>query len=243
MKQTTQGKTFTLNATALKTIAVIAMVIDHATWAFVDSHTLLAAGLHAVGRLTGPIMFYFIAVGYYHTHDLKKYAARLGIFALISHLPYNYFINYGAFSSVAETSVIFTLLCGLLALAAYDRIENPIVKTFSIIALCLLTARADWGIVGVLFILLFGIYHNNRNKQLLAYAYMSTAFIALRIVDAIANALSVFSFLYTFGMFLAIPVLKLYNGERGGNKFTKWMFYIIYPLQFAVIGLIWLWMR
>ncbi len=238
-----RNKTLKLNATTLKTIAVIAMVIDHVTWAFVDSHTLLAAGLHAIGRLTGPIMFFFIAEGYYHTRDLKKYATRLAIFALISHFPYNYFINYGAFSSIADTSVIFTLLCGLLALAAYDRIENQIVKTFSIIALCLLTARADWGIVGVLFILLFGIYHNNRNKQLLAYAYMSTAFIALRIVDAIANALSVFSFLYVFGLFLVIPVLKLYNGERGGNTFTKWMFYIIYPLQFVVIGLIWLWMR
>lgn len=238
-----QNKALKFNATMLKTIAVIAMIIDHTTWAFVDSHTLLAAGLHAIGRLTGPIMFFFIAEGYYHTHNLKKYVARLAMFAVISHFPYNYFINYGAFSSIAETSVIFTLLCGLLTLAAYDRIENQIVKTFSIIALCLLTARADWGIVGVLFILLFGMYHTDRKKQLQAYALMSTAFIALRIVDAVVNALSVFSFLYVFGLFLVIPVLNLYNGERGGNTYTKWMFYIIYPLQFVVIGLIWIWMR
>ena len=41
---------------------------------------------------------------------------------------------------------------------------------------------------------------------------------------------------------LAIPLLAMYNGERGGspklNKFIKWAFYLYYPLHLLIIGLI-----
>ena len=39
---------------------------------------------------------------------------------------------------------------------------------------------------------------------------------------------------------LAIPVIKLYNGQRGNSKkvnhMMKWLFYIYYPLHLFVIG-------
>jgi hypothetical protein len=41
---------------------------------------------------------------------------------------------------------------------------------------------------------------------------------------------------------LAIPVLAMYNGERGKspqvNRFLKWAFYVYYPLHLLIIGLI-----
>ena len=44
------------------------------------------------------------------------------------------------------------------------------------------------------------------------------------------------------GVVLSIPVIKLYNGERGKNaavnKFMKWFFYIYYPLHLFIIGLV-----
>ena len=38
----------------------------------------------------------------------------------------------------------------------------------------------------------------------------------------------------------AIPILMLYNGQRGSdpkrNKLMKWVFYLYYPLHLLVIG-------
>ena len=82
-----------MSSFALKTIAIIAMLIDHIAWAFVPTGTILGQIMHIIGRITAPIMCYFIAEGYYHTHNMKKYALRLAIFALISHIAYNYFMT------------------------------------------------------------------------------------------------------------------------------------------------------
>jgi hypothetical protein len=44
--------------------------------------------------------------------------------------------------------------------------------------------------------------------------------------------------LFQSGVFLAIPLLSRYNGELGGNKNSKWIFYIFYPLHLFILGLI-----
>ncbi|HBK01869.1 MAG TPA: hypothetical protein DDY77_02410 [Clostridiales bacterium] len=57
----------------------------------------------------------------------------------------------------------------------------------------------------------------------------------------------VFSINVVYGLirlcvFLAVPLLFLYNGKRGKNekvnKFMKWFFFIYYPLHLFIIGLI-----
>ena len=80
-----------LNSNQLKLIAIAAMTLDHLVWTICPGYSrvwwvLLA---HIIGRLTAPIMWYFIAEGYHYTHDVKKYAGRLFLLALISHFAYN----------------------------------------------------------------------------------------------------------------------------------------------------------
>ena len=77
-----------LNSNALKYIAIIAMLIDHIAWAFVPFSSALGQIMHLIGRFTAPIMCYFISEGYFHTKDVKKYIFRIGIFAIISQLPF-----------------------------------------------------------------------------------------------------------------------------------------------------------
>ena len=43
---------------------------------------------------------------------------------------------------------------------------------------------------------------------------------------------------FQFGVLLAAPLLMLYNGERGGGKYSKWFFYIFYPAHLLIIALI-----
>ena len=53
----------------LKYIAIIAMTIDHIAWLFVPSSSIAFYVLHIIGRLTAPIMAYFIAEGFFHTSN------------------------------------------------------------------------------------------------------------------------------------------------------------------------------
>ena len=64
-----------LNSNHLKLIAIIAMTIDHiADLLYPGMPNLIVPNiLHIIGRLTAPIMFFFICEGYHHTKNLKKY--------------------------------------------------------------------------------------------------------------------------------------------------------------------------
>ena len=78
------------DANTIKLIAVIAMTIDHVTWMIYPGYPkeFVPILLHIIGRLTCPIMCYFIAEGYHYTKNLNKYTVRLFLFAFISHFTY-----------------------------------------------------------------------------------------------------------------------------------------------------------
>ena len=63
------------NATQLKYIAIIAMTIDHLAWLLYPGlvREVVPVAMHIIGRLTAPIMWYFIAEGCYYTKNIKKY--------------------------------------------------------------------------------------------------------------------------------------------------------------------------
>ena len=51
----------------LKLLAILAMTVDHIAWMLFPGYSMhpLALLMHAIGRLTCPIMCYFIAEGYH----------------------------------------------------------------------------------------------------------------------------------------------------------------------------------
>ena len=82
-----------LSKAQLQYLAIIAMVADHAAWGFLDFENPIAFCIHIFGRLTLPIMCFFIAEGFAHTHDVRKYILRMAIFALISVVPFYLFVQ------------------------------------------------------------------------------------------------------------------------------------------------------
>lgn len=58
-----------LNSNHIKLIAIIAMTIDHLTWVLFPGlqRAWYVVALHVIGRLTAPIMWFFIAEGSHYT--------------------------------------------------------------------------------------------------------------------------------------------------------------------------------
>ena len=78
-----------LDGNALKLIAILAMTADHLAWLLFPGYDRAAVPviMHIIGRLTCPVMCFFIAEGYHYTHSKTRYALRLLLLAVASHSP------------------------------------------------------------------------------------------------------------------------------------------------------------
>lgn len=239
-----------LDANQLKLIAILAMTVDHIAWLLFPGYSsgALPVVMHIIGRLTCPIMCYFIAEGYYHTRNINKYTFRLFLFAVISHFAYifasNDFVDARSFipfyfgGILNQTSVMWPLAWGLVMLRAANsqRLPRKAVPLV-IILICLVTFPSDWSCIASLCVLAFGTNRGDLKKQ----SFWLVFYVALYAVVYFFAIDKVYGILQ-MGVVLAIPVIKMYNGQRGKsprvNRFMKWLFYIYYPLHLLIIGLV-----
>lgn len=230
----------TLNRDHIKLIAITAMTIDHLTWVFFPGTQAVwyVVALHIIGRLTAPIMWFFIAEGCHYTHDMRRYIGRLFLFALISHFAYDFAfgipflpLSTGFFN---QTSVMWSLAWAavLIGICRQENIAQW-VKIASIIVICLLSFPSDWSSIAVMCP--FFLYEHRgqfklqvRDIVFWTFLYATVYFIFL---DRLYGILQMFTF-------LTIPILARYNGERGQWKGMKWFFYLYYPTHLIAIGLI-----
>lgn len=232
-----------LSAAQLKTIAAAAMVIDHTAKAIPGE--AMTAGVAwitffmvFIGRMTMPIMCYFVAEGYYHTHDIRRYLTRMAVFAVIAQLPY-YFAHLNAVptgfwsfvkGNIGGMNVICTLFMGLAALAIAKNKKINLAVRILLCALCVvLTRYCDWRYYGVLWILAFGLFHGSFVHQAIAFVVIGLA----RIGIAGGGTLNI---IISSGIFAALIPLAAYNGEKGRQP--KYFFYIFYPAHLLVIKLL-----
>ncbi|WP_228725062.1 TraX family protein [Caproicibacter fermentans] len=225
-----------LSANTIKWIAIAAMLIDHVAWGFVPTYSAAGQLMHIIGRITAPTMCFFLAEGYAHTHNFQKYAFRLGLFALISHIPFVLF-ETGKPLSFFPFSVIYTLFLSLLAIRASDKIENPFLRTLAVIALCVLSLPGDWMFFDILFTLAFWQNRGNFRLQIQSFSIMSITMVLLSTFSSVTMGRPLYSELFQAGVFLCLPILSRYSGERGGGRYSKWTFYIFYPAHLLVLGL------
>lgn len=239
-----------LNSNQLKLIAIIAMTVDHIAWALFEGYptALLPLVMHIIGRLTCPIMCYFIAEGYHYTRNINKYTFRLFAFAFVSHFAYifasNDFVDFKSFipfyygNFLNQTSVMWSLAWGLVMLRIADskRIKS-IYKVLLVILICIITLPSDWSCIAALCIMAVGTNRGDFRKQM-SWMIFYVALYSLVYFFAIDKTYGILQ----MGVVLSIPVIAMYNGERGKNpkinKFMKWFFYIFYPAHLFVIGLI-----
>ena len=228
-----------LNSNHLKIIAIIAMTIDHLADLLYPNmqNNIVPIILHVIGRLTAPIMFFFICEGYYYTKNLKKYITRLFIFAIISHFAYCFAfgINYIPFTTgniFNQTSIMWSLAWAVVALYVANG-NNKLKEYQKWILINIIAFPADFSSIAVMSILSMYSARGNLNKQMKAMMLWLSlyALISFIFVNKIYGIISLFAV-------LVYPLLKEYNGERGKTKWLKWFFYLYYPLHLILIGIL-----
>lgn len=227
----------TLSGSALKWIAIVCMLIDHIAWGFVPFFSPAAQIMHVVGRVTAPTMCFFIAEGYHYTRDVKKYAFRLFVFALISQIPYSFFES-GTLFSFRGFSVIYTLFLSLLAVWAWDKVKNPALRFLAVLGLCVLSLPGDWMFMDIIFSLIFYRFRGDFKSQAFWFSIFAAGMVMLFCLNSAQGGRPFWGQLFQAGVFLSLPLLSLYNHSRGGGRYSKWTFYIFYPLHLLVLGLI-----
>lgn len=249
-----------MTGNVLKLIAILTMLVDHIGAAVVsrmlsrEQALGLMAGeitswgedaqwlytvyliLRLIGRIAFPVFCYFLVEGYYHTRDVRKYALRLGFFALISEIPFDLAIN-GELLEFGYQNIYFTLLIGLAGIWLIDTIRrrewkpgNPGADRVIRIGLAVCAAagamalagvlHTDYGWGGVAAILVLYLLRGNKWLQLVL-GYLTFTFL---IGGMEAASLPAF------------VLLAFYNGRRGAQ--VKYFYYVFYPAHFLLLYLL-----
>ena len=103
-------------ANQLKAIALFCMLLDHMWATIVPGREWMTC----VGRIAFPIFAFELAQGYTHTHDLRAYAKRLLLLAVVSEVPFDMVVG-GTYFYPWHQNVAWTLLAGLWACHCADR--------------------------------------------------------------------------------------------------------------------------
>lgn len=244
----------------LKMIAIISMFIDHlgatvldriiygnglgtAASMYVAAHLdalyRLYVGMRGIGRLAFPIYCFFIVEGLLHTRNLRKYAGRLLLFALISELPFDLAIR-GTVWDLSYNNVFFTLLVGLLVIAGirwcgerFSGIDEDSSFRFGelfirgILSMLMIFAgmviaeellKSDYGAAGVIAIVVIYLLRKHPKTAVLAAVLLLTRMSSELEITALAD----------------VFLIAYYNGTRGRQN--KYFFYAFYPVHLLLLA-------
>jgi len=212
---------------ALKLIAITSMLIDHVAAVFIPANSWPYLICRLIGRLAFPIYAFLIVEGFYHTRNIKKYLLRLGIFALISEVPFD-LAFYNKWFYGKHQNIFFTLFLGLLTIYLINMAENKykekmlvvnLVNTAITLASCFLAVllKTDYKFTGILLIVAFYLFRGNKLMSAITMVILS------------GNIIQAFSA-------LSIIPISFYNGKKGRN--IKYLFYVFYPAHLIILYLI-----
>lgn len=215
-----------LTASQLRLLALGLMLIDHVGRVVFPGQIWMVC----LGRLAFPIFAFQTAQGYRHTHNFQSYCVRLALFALVSEIPFNLMLSGSPFWP-GHQNVMVTLLLGLLACRAYDHKHWLLLVCWFLAGLL---TNCDYGITGVLVVLMFHVFHGQKFPQLLMLTAINWFGYSGRQVSIGFLQVPI----QAFAIAAIIPI-ALYSGQKGsGGKWLQYGSYVFYPLHMLILGLI-----
>jgi hypothetical protein len=209
------------------------MVVDHIKYSIpslANNFTLY------FGRISFPLYVFCAVEGYNHTSNFKKYLLRIFILAIISQIPYMFFISLPTLNKI-DLNVVFTLFFGLVSIKFYEIADNKFLKYFCVLSIGILASilKVDYGIYGVMLMFVLYLFKDNKVKQALGYILVVTVRYLIRIWYYQTGFT-----LYMRNMWLCslIPLIfiLLYNGKQGPR--LKKFYYYFYPIHILLLYLI-----
>lgn len=239
---------------ALKIIAITTMLIDHVTAIFIPQDTWIYLVGRIIGRITFPIFLFLLVEGFFHTRNIQNYLKRLGIFALISELPYDLAFYNSFFSKsggniksdlpqmfsdpyvfdtvikrfVSYQNVLFTLLIGLVTIYFMSIIEKKYKKNMLYVNLF----NAVITLAACLVAALLKTDYSYKGVLLIVAFYL---FRGSKILLTISIFIISQDVIQAFSALAMIPI-AFYNGKKG--KDIKYFFYTFYPGHLILLFLI-----
>ena len=223
-------KKFGLSNNQLKIIAIISMFLDH-FGLYLFPNVIM---FRILGRIALPIFAYMIAEGCLHTKNRVKYLLHLFILGLGCQIVF-FIVSNSIYQGILMTfSVSIILIYAIDYFLSKKNILSFLI-TFLTIATVIFVAgilptvwkksgfNFDYGMLGIF--LPVAIYYSKYKLLKLLSLSIFIIFMAIEFTTIL---------LYSF---LALPLLFLYNNERGKCK-LKYLFYIFYPVHLVFIFLL-----
>ena len=228
-----------LNRDVIKYAAVFAMLLNHMAHVFLREGSWEYEICVAVGYFTAVTMCYFLVEGYQYTRSKKKYGQRLLLFAMISQVPYQ------AALGIRQLNMLFTLLFCFLILVCLEYNQDSAERSVCVCLLAAATCICDWGGLAAAFTVLFAQAYGSRRKLLYAYG---VDYLLFSLVSAVEYAKKLsWALAVPRGLLegVGIPVsgvviVFFYSGKRTGTggRFSKWFFYVFYPMHLFALWVI-----
>lgn len=141
---------------ALKVLGMVTMSIDHmGALGLLGDFSLEA---RYIGRLAFPIFAYLMATGFRFTKNKEKHLFFLGVFALISEVPFD--LAHGSLFDMSGQNVMFTFFFATLSIYGIHKIRDEItgiVAVFVVISsgFAVYYLSTDYNIYGFTLVLCF----------------------------------------------------------------------------------------
>ncbi|MBE6031010.1 MAG: conjugal transfer protein TraX [Clostridiales bacterium] len=234
---------------SLHIMGMIFMLLDHLWGTIVPGNDWMTC----IGRLAFPIFAFMIAEGYMRTSNVKKYAKRMFIFALITEIPFNLAFG-GNLLYPFHQNVLFTFLIaiGLIHLNEKARKNGKVllriltaIGTVILGSLIGLITMVDYHHAGVLTVLVFYFFGQGKWWSYIGQ-FICLWYINMEMLGGFGYEVELFGqlvFLSRQGFaLLALIPIWLYRGERGHHsKAFQYFCYAFYPahlLILAILGMI-----
>ena len=233
MDQTKKRK-FGLTNNQLKIIAMVSMLLDHVGLLFFPEEPIF----RILGRIAFPIFAYMIAEGCRYTKNRTKYLGMIGAMAVAFQVVY--FVAMGSLYQ----GILITFSLAIITIYSVDgllKYKKPWALVAAVAGLCFVVIFVcvlpvllsetdfdiDYGVWGILLPVIVYFMPSRPWKvggaslllliRAIYYGFFSTPLVPLQ-----------------WWSLLSLPLLFLYNGERGRAK-MKYVFYIFYPAHLVIL--------
>lgn len=237
---------FDISAAVLHILAMVLMLMDH-LWA-----TLLPAQdwLTCAGRVAFPIFAFMSVEGYFHTHNFKKYAQRMLLFAVLSEIPFDLMYG-GTWFYPVHQNVIWALLMGLLGIHLMETVRKKqkpwiyVLVSAGVVAaggilgtLCMV----DYYGVGVLTVFIFYFFRGRKWWCLLGQL-LALYWVNVQMLGGLMYPIQLFGMEFELcqqGLaLLALLPIWLYRGRQGyHSKPFQYACYAFYPVHMLILVLV-----